>query len=223
MDVEVFGSSSKGNCYALRDGKVTILLECGLTYTETVNRLSYQKPDAIVITHEHIDHSKSVKKFIHEYGVDTYMTKGTSARLKLNHRHNVHTITAYEDFYVCGHKFMAFPVKHDALEPVGYIIDDEILFATDLGTPPDINGHYKLIFIEANYDRQRLLTAHLSTATTYRISENHMSIAQTRKYLRERVTADEIHLIHISETNGSRREFVESVKLATNNNEVYAH
>lgn len=220
MDVQVVASGSKENCYVFNDGKATILLECGLSFQRTLEQLNFKLPDAVLITHEHVDHSKSVKGFL-KRGVDVYMTAGTARSLNVN-RHNLHIVKPFEEFYVHDHKFFAVTVKHDAAEPVCYVIDDEILFATDLGEPPDVGGHFKQVWIEANYDLETLKRALIPPHDKARILENHLSIVQCKQFLRT-IEADEIHLIHVSTRHGMRKKFREAVERALGSDEVYVH
>ena len=95
--------------------------------------LNWQLPDAILVTHEHCDHGRYAEKFL-ERGVEIYMTAGTAQALKIK-RHNLHLIKPNEIFDVCGHQVTALEVKHDAAEPVNFIVDDT-LFITDVGEIP---------------------------------------------------------------------------------------
>ena len=213
-------SGSKSNCYAFCDDTATILIECGLSVQKTLARLRYRLPDAILVTHEHGDHAYAAKDFL-ERGVEMYMTAGTAQALKLK-RHNLHIVKANETFDVCGHRVTAFAVKHDAQEPVNFAIDDEILFVTDVGQPPEIHGHFKKIFVEANYDISSLLGADIPDSQKRRIRDCHLSIRQTAKFLQTFDEPDEVWLIHLSKRHGDGQDFVERVKAETNFKNVFS-
>lgn len=213
MNVQILASGSKSNCYAFCDGTATILLECGLPIQKTLERLNWKLPDAILITHEHCDHAYAAKSFL-ERSVEMYMTAGTADALKLK-RHNLRVIKPHETFTVCNHAITAIPVKHDAAEPVNFIIDDEILFVTDAGEVPDINGKFRQVLIEANYEPLSLLGADISTAQKERVRENHLSINQTVNFLKTLDEPAEVRLIHLSKRHGDGAEFVEEVKRVT--------
>ena len=83
MKVEIFASGSAANCYALTSAKETVLLDCGLRSKATLERLNYRLPDAILVTHEHCDHSQAAKDFL-KRGVEVFMTQGTAQTLKLS-------------------------------------------------------------------------------------------------------------------------------------------
>lgn len=219
MKITVLGSGSRGNCYAFSDDASTILLECGLTDEKTLRLLKWQLPDAILVTHEHSDHARSAEAFL-ERGVEIYMTAGTAQALKIK-RHNLHIVKPNETFDVCGHRVTAFEVKHDAQEPVNFIVDDT-LFLTDLGEIPDVNGNFRRVLIEANYDIASLLGADIADRQKRRIRENHLSIKQTCDFLKTLDEPDEVRLIHISKRHGDGQDFVERVKAETNFRNVFA-
>ena len=90
MRVEVLGTGSAGNCYKVKIGKATLLLECGLPFKVIQRKLDFKLSDidACLVTHEHMDHAKAVKDLM-KAGVDCYMTKGTSEALGVSgHRLN---------------------------------------------------------------------------------------------------------------------------------------
>ena len=142
-----------------------------------------------------------------------YMTSGTADALKLK-RHNLHLIKLNETFDVCGHRATAFPVKHDALEPVNFTVDD-LLFLTDTGEIPEVTGKFRRVLIEANYEPLSLIGADISTAQKQRIRETHLSITQAVNFLKTLDTPDEVRLIHLSRRHGNGQAFVDEVKRAT--------
>ena len=216
MTIKILSSGSNANCYALCDGTATIQLECGLPLRKTLEGLNWQLPDAILITHEHADHARSVKKFL-KRGVEMFMTAGTADGLNLQPGlHNLHYLHAYEIINICGHQVFTLPVDHDANEPVNFIIDGEILFVTDTGNVPHVNGKFKTVMIEANYDLSALNLSDIGEAQRVRISQNHLSIVQVKHFLRGLLEPpDEVILLHISTRHGDAKSFVRQVKLAT--------
>ena len=204
MEIEVLASGSNANCYVLRKGGETLLLECGERITTTLPKLKYKLPDAILVTHENGDHAKSAKNFL-ERGIPMYMTAGTADALSLK-RHNLHIIQAGEEFKIGSFAIKALAVKHDAAEPVNYIVDD-LLFVTDTGAVPAIEGKsFKQILIETNYSEAALLDADIDERQRFRILENHLSVDRAIEFLKDNPAA-EVHLIHISKRHGDGAEF----------------
>lgn len=210
MEIEVLASGSNANCYVLRKGGETLLLECGERITTTLPQLKYKLPDAILVTHEHGDHAKSAKNFL-ERGIPMYMTAGTAEALNLK-RHNLHIIQADEEFKVGSFAIKALAVKHDAAEPVNYIVDD-LLFVTDTGEVPvpAIEGKtFEQILIETNYSEAALLGADIDERQRRRILDNHLSVERAIEFLKDNPAA-EVYLIHISKRHGDGAEFRERV------------
>ena len=82
MRIKVFSSGSAGNCTILLFDKFNILVDCGITKKEIEENLneyflSIRDIDALLITHEHIDHIKSLPSFLKIEGLPIYMSKGT--------------------------------------------------------------------------------------------------------------------------------------------------
>ena len=220
MNLRILASGSKSNCYAFCDGTATILLECGLPIQKTFTALNWKLPDAILVTHEHGDHSYAAKDFL-KRGVEMYMTAGTADALKLK-RHNLHILKPNEPIEICGQKVLPIPVVHDAAEPVNFILNDEILFVTDAGEVPEVTGNFRQVLIEANYETLTLLAADISTAQKERVRNNHLSIKQAKKFLQTLAEPDEIYLIHLSRRHASGEEFIREVKESTGFKNVLA-
>lgn len=57
MEIEVLGTGSSGNCYLVKIGNATLMLECGLSFKTIQKKLNYKltrEVDACFITHEHL-------------------------------------------------------------------------------------------------------------------------------------------------------------------------
>ena len=211
--VEVLATGSKGNCYLLTSGEKRILLDCGLPYKKTLKLLDFKLPTAVLVTHEHKDHATAAEDFI-KHGVDVYMTCGTAMALGLEENHRLHLIDDKE-FSPNGYfEFWAFKVKHDAAEPVNFLIsekEDKILYLTDLGEVPRFNClDATKILIETNFEDETLRRSKkLDFYQTIRIKENHLSIEKALKFLEstDLSACKEIYLIHISARHGDGEEF----------------
>lgn len=220
MKVKILASGSSGNVTLIEFGGELILLDCGKALQWTLQKLDWRLPTAILLTHEHGDHSYSVQSFL-KRGVEIYMTAGTKSALKLRGRHNLHEVKIGAEFEVGGLKILAIPSKHDAAEPVNFIVSgggERLLYATDTGAMPAVEGEFTRILIEANFDEATLLNSDLDEAQKRRILENHLSIEQTMAFLRGRVAA--VKLIHISKRHGDGAEFVKRARLATGNERI---
>lgn len=233
MQVNVLASGSKGNVTAVDINGDIILLDCGKSVMWTLDKLNYQLPKAVLITHEHSDHSKATVDWL-KRGVGVFATLGTIDALRFDiltvpHRHNLHLIYAGDSFELCNCLVTAIPAAHDAAEPVSFILQDDvdrILYATDIGLIPKLSPvftHFTQILIEANYDVTQLLESDVAPVQKRRILDNHLSIDAAIHFLKQFPDVAEIHLIHISKRHGDKATFRQAVQIATAIDNVFAH
>lgn len=213
IEIEVLATGSKGNSYLLKSGGTRILLDCGIAYKKTLKLLEFKLPTAVLVTHEHKDHAKAAEEFI-KHGVDVYMTAGTAMALGLEENHRLHLIGEEEFSPDSDYEYWGFKVKHDAAEPVNYLIadrEDKIIYLTDLGELPRFNCmDATKILIETNFDHKILRSSKkLNFQQTIRIRDNHLAIDAAITFLKstDLKACKEIYLIHISERHGDGEEF----------------
>ena len=114
---------------------------------------------------------------------------------------------------------MPFPVNHDAIEPVGFVIidrsGDRLMFATDTFLIKYIFPGINIIAVECNHIHEEIVSG--GDAIRKRLYGTHMSLETCIKYL-EKVNMDktrEIHLIHISDTRGDPKRFKNTIQAIT--------
>jgi phosphoribosyl 1,2-cyclic phosphodiesterase len=78
----VLASGSKGNSTVVSGGRTRILVDAGLSCRELFRRmrLAGEEPetlDAIVVTHEHVDHINGLSVTARKLGIPVYFTEGT--------------------------------------------------------------------------------------------------------------------------------------------------
>ena len=142
MKVCILGSGSRGNAIWVRSGKTAILVDAGLSFRQFKQRLAAVDEDpgrlkAVLITHEHSDHIRGLPLLLRKIGVPVFATPGTAAAiadwLELN---GFELLASGEKFELGPFQVLAFPVSHDAAEPVGLVVEDQhsrLGLATDLG------------------------------------------------------------------------------------------
>ena len=238
LRIRAYASGSTGNCYTLTSGKTTIMLDCGLPLREIQRLAGYDLPDAVLVTHEHKDHSKAVKELMRR-GVDLYMTAGTAEAigickdalaaqgLGVTWEHRLF-VMQYGELHGISRdgKISAsvFATQHDAKEPCGFLIDDgqdRVLYATDT-----YYLRYKFpgltkIMVEANhsYDilRENVRDGVLGKTLADRLTKSHFSIENVVDFLKanDLSQVSEIWLIHLSRNNADPMLFREMVMKAT--------
>lgn len=161
-------SGSSGNSIYIACGGVRLLVDAGMSAARIEAALreigvDIREIDAILVTHEHIDHVRGLGVLCRKYGLPVYANEGTWDGILLREAgiplRCVRTFYTGEDFYIGGVNVHPFPIPHDANEPVGYSFDCQGLrcaVATDLGHINDtwmdaVTGCQALV-LEANHD-----------------------------------------------------------------------
>jgi phosphoribosyl 1,2-cyclic phosphodiesterase len=223
LEIAVHASGSSGNCYTVTDGRTTVMLDCGLPYRRIQQLTGFQHPDAVFITHEHNDHIKAAKDFMKK-GVDVYMSRGTMEAAGLEKSHRLNILKNRQSVSIEGIVVSAFDTQHDAVEPLGFLIDDgddRILYATDT-----YYLHYKFpgltkIMIEANYSEpileENVYRGSVPEKLRKRLRQSHFSLENLKGFFKENDLSKvkEIWLIHLSNGNADPVRFRNEIETLT--------
>ena len=227
MQITSIGSSSSGNSYLIKAGSVNLLLDLGLSCSKIVAAISEmgvdaENVDAVLITHEHIDHVRSVRAISKKCpNAKFYASRGTiencSAFCDVDE--NRICVVRSGDMIDFGEvKVNCFSLSHDASEPVGYSFRDckqKVCVVTDTGVVTDeifdeIKTADTLVF-EANHEENLLMMGEYPYYVKMRIKSDlgHLSNVSAGevlgKILDERESSSElsIMLAHLSEKNNT--------------------
>ena len=174
LGLQTFASSSSGNSYLIKSENTNIILDMGLGIKKMKEKLQDAEisPDeisAVLLTHEHIDHVRSLGALVRQEGnVAVYATRGTiDALIERNpdlSRALFVPVTGGKAFDVGDIRVMPFNVSHDTAEPVAYAFEKNghrAAVVTDTGFVSDeIFENIKdadLLVLEANHERNILL------------------------------------------------------------------
>lgn len=173
MEIYVLASGSKGNMTYLKVDNQRIFIDAGISYSKIKQKMSSYEENifdvkTMLLTHEHSDHTMGLKILLKNSVIeDIYLTQGTYDALPVdvvNLFINTHIITADEAFYIHGLKVTPFMLSHDAAEPVGYVIDNEIkkmVVLSDTGyvdqSYHDLLSNADLYILEANHEPNKLM------------------------------------------------------------------
>lgn len=220
MKIEVLGTGSSGNCYKVKIGKATLLLECGLPYKVIQKKLNFKisEIDACLVTHEHMDHAKAIKDLM-KAGVDCYMTKGTAEALGVS-GHRLKTFRSFEKarYYsevIEGLIVLPFEAVHDVAEPVSYYIrtysrydkEESLVFVTDTAYMKYKIPACDVLMIECNYVKSVLdekdKQGEIDVSLRNRIVKNHMSLETLVEALKaaDLSRTKKIYVLHLSDLN----------------------
>ena len=130
MRVASLGSGSKGNATILQHGATTLMIDCGFSLRQCEMRLdrlglNVNKIDAVLVTHEHSDHSAGVEKLCNRYGIPLWTTVGT-ARAVFDAGFQFNRISEGCSFEIGDLSILPVTVPHDANEPLQFVFQSTI-------------------------------------------------------------------------------------------------
>ncbi len=188
LHLAVLGSGSSGNSALVCHEDTRILVDAGLSARQLCVRLGELGVDpdslsAIVLTHEHGDHTRGLEVFCRKRRLPVYATLHTCAVVREGCSAAVawRQFEAGGSFRVGGVEIQSFSVPHDAVDPVGFLFD---CGRSRLGVLSDVGHVTRMIldrlrgvdtlFAEANYDETLLMNdTKRPWATKQRISNRH--------------------------------------------------
>ena len=216
MGISVLASGSKGNCTFIEMEGSCVLIDAGISARRIKQELgrighSIEDLDGIFITHEHSDHIKGLAAVTKKYGIPVYSRPETFKAMSCYNELPTECINIiYNQVRIGKLTVRAFPVSHDAADPVGYSIMGSIkcVVATDIGFVDD-NLRKELeaarvMVLEANHDVEMLKNGEYPWPLKRRILSNrgHLSnidTAWTLVHLKQR--PQKVFLAHLSQSN----------------------
>ena len=224
MKLRVIGTGSKGNAYLLENKDEALLIECGVNYREIKRALNFNLSKVVgcLVTHEHKDHSRAIVEVL-AYGIHVWASEGTHRACGTLGHHRARLLTADAKKYVIGNfKVLGFDVKHDAADPLGFLINHlecgNVLFLTDTFYCPYTFKDLNNIIIEANFSRE-IMKQKLGDMEFLRnrILTSHMSLETCLGFLNanDLGKVNNIVLIHLSDGNSDEAHFKREVENAT--------
>ncbi len=192
LSFSVLSSGSRANSILVQSGETKVLVDCGLSAKQAAVRLeshgiTADQIDAIVLSHEHEDHSSGVRVFSKRHGTPVYVnptTHQTCRHLTTIPLEKIIHFESGEDFTIGGLCFSPFSLVHDAGDPVGFRItggERTLAIATDLGQVTNLVRErlrdIDALILESNHDKLLLQDAPYPWSLKQRISSSrgHLS------------------------------------------------
>ena len=184
LRLTVLGSGSRGNALLLEAGGDALLVDAGFSFRDLARRLAAAGCDqgtirAIVLTHEHGDHTRGAARAATAWNVPVYASAGTLAALHgaLGSDRTVPLPASRR--VACGaFRLTAYPTAHDAADPVVLVVEDgegrRIGIACDVGSPTAALGlacrGLDALVLETNHDEVLLRGSDYPPAVRARIA-----------------------------------------------------
>lgn len=214
-------SGSSGNCQYIETKETKILIDAGFSgkkIEELLGEINVNPKDldAILVTHEHIDHSKGVGILSRRHNIPVYANAKTwesmEKIIKTVKIENTKVFKTNKNIHIKDVLIHPFNLSHDALEPVGYIVfsgKKKLSFITDTGWVNEgvkkkiSNSH--LYFMESNHDVKMLMEGGYPWSLKKRIisPHGHLSNDDAGSILSEILRGENeiVLLAHLSKDN----------------------
>ena len=219
MRFSVLASGSGGNACYIETDNSKILIDAGLSCRELIRRLEILevKPvhlDALVITHEHLDHIKAAGPISRRFSIPVYINEPTMQKVKsaMGRIADLVSFDTGRNIKVKDIIIETFTKCHDAADPVGLVISSN---GSRLGIITDVGRSTRLIedrlkgcralIIEFNHDEMMLEEGPypLNLKRRIRGPEGHLSNRDAGELLKVISHGELKHVVlaHISEKN----------------------
>ena len=216
-------SGSSGNCYYIGTTSYGLLIDAGIGVRQIKkilkdNGLSFENIQAVLVTHDHADHIKSVGCLGETLCIPVYTTEQVHDGIRRS-RYVEEVLIQYRrviekeiPFLIRDFKITAFEVPHDSSDNVGYCVeykDQTFVIVTDAGHITDPIRKYvskaNHLVIETNYDEEMLKSGAYPAFLKERVSSatGHLSNRTAADFLATIYTPilKNIWLCHLSRDN----------------------
>jgi phosphoribosyl 1,2-cyclic phosphodiesterase len=213
----------------LETERTTLLIDAGIGRKELQRRfeaLGRPRPDrvdAILVTHEHSDHSSALAQLAREWNCPAYLTEPTHREIRKMYPDGAKTKIDRIEYIQPGVRFEIgdieinpFSIPHDAADPVGYAFRSngtKVAIVTDLGYLPElVKQHLReadFLILESNHDLDMLKVGPYPWYIKQRVMSRtgHLSNTIVSEFLADAelfdARAQHLVLAHLSEQNNT--------------------
>jgi len=225
-------SGSSGNCIFVGNDGSGLLVDCGISGKEILCGLNNigvcsSAIKAVVVTHEHTDHIKSVGIISRKLNIPIYANINTwNSMAELIGKvktENIRYFNVGEELEIGGLGVRAYSIPHDAADPVGYCFFEgnrKVSIATDLGYFSDtVRGNISgsdMVLLESNHDIEMLKVGRYPYFLKRRILSEHGHLSNEAAghavYELLQTGVREVLLGHLSKENNFPELAYETVK-----------
>jgi phosphoribosyl 1,2-cyclic phosphodiesterase len=213
-------SSSKGNSYFCGEQQSGILIDCGRSFKQIKNALdirniSISAIKAVLITHTHSDHTQGLRVLCGKTNAVVYGSAETLLRIDPS----IMNIEAIDEtpFEAADTGIIAEAIRtmHDCAGSLCFKLTfsdgGSAMICTDLGSVSESvknrSAGVKTVFLESNYDPDKLRECTYDYSTKARIASNsgHLSNAASARFAGELIKGGTTQLVlsHLSENSNT--------------------
>ncbi|MDD3627581.1 MAG: MBL fold metallo-hydrolase [bacterium] len=230
MNLCVLASGSKGNSTYITGNDTNILIDAGInaktisTRLESIN-VNPGTIDAVIISHEHGDHTDGVKVFCKKYNIPVYVTYQTFRSIRHDWSDlNIVNFEHGKSFKIKSLTIKPFYVSHDAYSTSAFVVkngDKSIGIATDLGDFSQLLiQNFKsctALVLESNYEDELLMRSTYPWNIKKRIRGQRGHLSNKRSFelikkISEFNVLQNVLLAHISQENNSEEHILKHLK-----------
>lgn len=226
-------SGSSGNAFYVETSRTKLLIDAGQSGKAITQALeeacgrSMDELDALLITHGHRDHILGAGVLARRYHLPVYATEGTwcemDKRAGTIKEEQKNYIQAEDSLELGDLKIETFPVSHDAMEPVGFLLSSakkRLGIATDSGVftarMSRVLQNADCLVLEANHDLELLKNGSYPWPLKKRISSivGHLSNEGAGQALLQTLgkNSQKVILAHLSAENNKPDLALDTVK-----------
>ncbi|MFQ5410816.1 MAG: MBL fold metallo-hydrolase [Phycisphaerae bacterium] len=212
-------SGSNGNSIYVEAGGVRLLFDAGISGKQAALRMAehgreIRDCDALILSHEHIDHVKCAGIFQRKFGLPVYCTGPTygETERRIGPIERVHRFESSETLAFGDVRVHTIRTPHDGVDSVCFVVEHErrkLGILTDLGHPfpalRDALAEVDAAYLESNYDPEMLWTGSYPEHLKHRIAGDggHISNEESAELTKTCVRSclKWIAVAHLSEQN----------------------
>jgi len=222
MEIIALQSGSTGNCIYVEASGVRLRFDAGISARQAQSRLAahardIESVDALVISHDHRDHSRCLGIYQRKFGLPIHITKDTltviSKKEELGALRDVRYFRAGSALRLGNVTVETLPTPHDAVDGVAFVVDDgtsRLGILTDLGHAFDrlfpVMKTLDAVVIESNHDLEMLTNGPYPEPLKQRIRGRHGHLSNADSAVLVRAASNRLKwacLAHLSEENNT--------------------
>jgi phosphoribosyl 1,2-cyclic phosphodiesterase len=203
MKMVALQSGSNGNCIYVEVDSVRLLFDAGISGKRAEDRLAahgrdIRDVDALLISHEHRDHSRCMGTYQRKYGIPIHVTRKTldaaQERQELGKIPHIRHFKSGTSLQFGAVTVETIPTPHDGVDGVAFVVDDgrhRLGILTDLGHKfsglDAVMASLDGVLVESNYDPAMLDSSPYPEFLKQRIRGDggHLSNIEAAELLRD--------------------------------------